>query len=201
MSIHPIVRQIIDRDCHVSMTAREVIRHVISKLRDGYQTFRGMSKPDRRRLIDDCIKHHQANFDLYRAVMTGHVAKSRRSPAGSQKPTLPPGHVSGPELTRIMRQHKVSIANLAFRLGTTQKRFREARSVGLSDTLAVRDWLEAITGTDPGPIPEKYRIRQANQETLCSFCGCPLLMGNEAYEYVNDIFCSRHCCRRSRDWE
>jgi len=71
MSIHPVIRQIIDRDCHVSLTNREVLRHVLSKLRNGYVTFRAMPKAERRRLIDDCVKHHRSNVQLYRDVMSG----------------------------------------------------------------------------------------------------------------------------------
>lgn len=66
---HPIVRQIIDRDCHVAEPDRAVLRHVISKLRDGYQTFRGLPKPQRRRFIEDCLAVHWANRAEYEAVM------------------------------------------------------------------------------------------------------------------------------------
>ena len=66
---HPILRQIIDRDCHVSLSYRAVIRHVISKLRDGYQTFRSQSKEERRSFVEQCIQIHQANRAEYEAVM------------------------------------------------------------------------------------------------------------------------------------
>ena len=46
--VHPVVRHIIDRDCHVGDSYPTVIRHVVSKLRDGWRTFREMSRPDRR---------------------------------------------------------------------------------------------------------------------------------------------------------
>ena len=72
-SIHPIVRQIIDRDCHVGISNRAVIRHVISKLRDGMQTFRSMPKRDRRDLMRQCIARHRQNWDLYVNVMGGLV--------------------------------------------------------------------------------------------------------------------------------
>ena len=51
IDIHPIIRQIIDRDCHVSWSNRRVIRHVVSKLRDGQRTFRAMPREDRRTLL------------------------------------------------------------------------------------------------------------------------------------------------------
>lgn len=49
--IHPIIRQIIDRDCHVSWSNRRVIRHVISKLRNGFETYQTMPRDDRRELL------------------------------------------------------------------------------------------------------------------------------------------------------
>lgn len=78
MSIHPIVRQIIDRDCHVSLTNREVMRHVISKLKAGYRTYRAMPKRDRHELLRQCIACHQANWRLYVDVMRGRPAPRRR---------------------------------------------------------------------------------------------------------------------------
>ena len=69
--VHPLVRQIIDRDCHVSMSNRAVIHHVISKLRDGYQTFRGMPKRDRKDLLRQCIAVQRQNVRFYRQVMGG----------------------------------------------------------------------------------------------------------------------------------
>ena len=67
--VHPIVRQIINRDCHVGISNRAVIRHVVSKLRDGMETFRGMPKEERRALMEQCIQQHRQNRLLYRAVM------------------------------------------------------------------------------------------------------------------------------------
>ncbi len=198
MTIHPIVRQIIDRDCHVSMTHRAVVRHVISKLRDGYTTFRAMAKEDRRRLVADCVQRHRENCELYGAVMNGNPRQRKSKGAGTAEIMLPPERLSGKELCRLMRKHKVTIEALAFRIGVTQKRIRAVRASGLDDALAVRDWLQAITGTDPGPIPEKYRIGNPTEETECSFCGCPIFQGEPAYLYLSEVFCSRHCCRRSR---
>ena len=66
---HPIVRQIVDRDCHVSLTNEEVIDHVISKLRHGMETFRVMPQEERDRLVRDCTMVHEWNRQLYRDVM------------------------------------------------------------------------------------------------------------------------------------
>jgi hypothetical protein len=66
---HPIVRQIIDRDCHVAETNLGVIRHFISKLADGYATLRALPKAERRRFFADCLAVHAANRAEYEAVM------------------------------------------------------------------------------------------------------------------------------------
>ena len=71
LSIHPIVRQIIDRDCHVSLSNRAVIRDVISKLRDGRQTYFAMPREDRRHMLRQCIARHRQNREEYAAVMGG----------------------------------------------------------------------------------------------------------------------------------
>ena len=69
IEVHSIVRQIIDRDCHVGESYRTVIRHVVSKLRGGHNTFRGMPRADRCLLMQECIQQHRANRELYVAVM------------------------------------------------------------------------------------------------------------------------------------
>ena len=111
-----------------------------------------------------------------------------------------PTSLSGKEVTTLMRKHKVNIDSMAFRLGTSQKRVRQIRDSGLADVLAIRDWIQAITGTDPGPIPEKYRINKLQEEGSCCFCGYPLYTGDEAFDYVGEMFCSISCARKSRGW-
>ena len=69
IEVHPIVRQIIDRDCHVREPYGAVIRHVVGKLRGGHKAFRGMPRADRRLLMQQCIQQHRANRELYVAVM------------------------------------------------------------------------------------------------------------------------------------
>ena len=51
-----VIRMIIDRDCHVSMSDRQVIKHVISRLKKGYTTFKAMPKRDRHRFMRELIK-------------------------------------------------------------------------------------------------------------------------------------------------
>ena len=199
MSIHPIIGQIIDRDCHVSVSSRNVVRHVVSKLREGYKTFRELARADRRKLIEDCVTRHHNNLRLYSDVMRG--GQRSRPKAGADFVTFPPSRLSGKELRHMMRKHRVTIAELAHRTGITQKRIRRVRTEGIFDSLVVRDWIQAITGSDPGPIPEKYRISNPTEETECGFCGCPTFLGEKAYLYLSDVFCSRYCCRKSRGWE
>lgn len=192
-SVHPIIRQIIDRDCHVGESEKHVVRHVISKLRDGYDTFRKLSNVERRQFIEQCLTRHRANRREYVEVMSGFTRTLGKEQSFQ-------GSMNGQEVVVLMRQHKKTISVLAFRLGTSQKRVRQVRKHGLSDPLAVRDWIEAITGTDPGPIPERFRINGNREETECAFCGYPLFHNDEAYEYVSDVFCSISCCRKSRNW-
>jgi hypothetical protein len=195
--VHPIVQQIIDRDCHVSMSNQEVVRHVISKLRDGYNTFRAMRKHERRRLIEDCILRHRANWLLYAWVMNGASADGHRRRNSKE---AGPRSLSGAELGELMRTHGVTIAGLAFRLGTTERRVRHVRQYGLGNLLAVRDWMGAVCGGDPGPLPEKYRISHRSEEAECGFCGYPMFVDDEAFEFEGDVFCSTYCCRKSRGW-
>jgi hypothetical protein len=61
-----------------------------------------------------------------------------------------PVRLSGPDLCKVMRQHKVTIAELKARTGITMKVIRQRRESGLANPYAIRDWLQAITGTDPG---------------------------------------------------
>ncbi|MFN5906667.1 MAG: hypothetical protein ACK5A3_11495 [Planctomyces sp.] len=63
---------------------------------------------------------------------------------------IPPQTLTGAELCRWMRRFRTTIRDLAQRMGITQRRIRECRRAGLGNPHAVRDWLEAITGHDPG---------------------------------------------------
>lgn len=67
---HPIIRQIVDR-CHVSRRHRAVARYVISRLREGWTTYRAMPREDRREMLRQIHQVHQENRAEYRAVMSG----------------------------------------------------------------------------------------------------------------------------------
>ena len=54
-----------------------------------------------------------------------------------------------------MRRNKKTIGGLAFAMGITQKRVREVREKGIEERKGVRNWLEFLSGEDPGPLPER----------------------------------------------
>ena len=59
--------------------------------------------------------------------------------------------LTGKEICRLMRRHRTTIRSLSVTMGITHTRIRQVRQHGLTDRHAARDWLEAISGTDPGP--------------------------------------------------
>ena len=77
--IHPIVRQIIDRDCHVSLSNRAVIRHVISNLRDGRQTYFAMPREDRRSMLRHKSRGNSNSTDQARLMKHSKPYKMRIS--------------------------------------------------------------------------------------------------------------------------
>jgi hypothetical protein len=62
------------------------------------------------------------------------------------------GRMDGPEVRRLMRTHGTTIRDLSARTGITMKRIREIRECGTRSPHVTRDWVQAITGRDPGPI-------------------------------------------------
>lgn len=64
---------------------------------------------------------------------------------------LGPVRLSGKALCKVMRQNRVTIAELKARTGITMKVIRARRESGLTGHHVIRDWLQAITGTDVGP--------------------------------------------------
>lgn len=65
----------------------------------------------------------------------------------------PPWSLSGRDLRRLMRRHRVTIRMLAQRLDIPMTRVRYRRCHGIAEWNIIRDWLEAITGMDPGAVP------------------------------------------------
>jgi hypothetical protein len=61
-------------------------------------------------------------------------------------------YLSGPVLCALMRRHRVPIRTLAQRMGIQMRRIRQVRQDGLTCPHATRDWVQAVTGGDPGPV-------------------------------------------------
>jgi hypothetical protein len=70
--------------------------------------------------------------------------------------------LSGKAVCQVMRQHKVTIAGLNARTGITMKRIQVVREAGLTDHYAIRDWLQSITGTDPGAALDHPAVEMLN---------------------------------------
>ena len=56
------------------------------------------------------------------------------------------------QIRHLMQPNNVPIRSLAARMDITIKRVRHVRKHGLAEPHVVRDWLQAITGRDPGVI-------------------------------------------------
>ena len=76
-----------------------------------------------------------------------------------QSRVTPRWHLSGPDLCRLMRRHRVTIRTLAQGMDIPMTRIRSRRLHGIQDWLILRDWVEAITGVDPGAVPHALRDR------------------------------------------
>ena len=57
--------------CHVADSNRAVIRYVISRLKNGYATYKSLPRAARRELMAAVIECHTENRALYDAVVTG----------------------------------------------------------------------------------------------------------------------------------
>ena len=122
------------------------------------------------------------------------------STTGSQAGVELPSSMTGKKVVWLMRKQKMTIEQLAFRLGTSMKRVQQIRESGLTDPLAVRDWIQATTGVEPGPIPEKCRISNWQEKRSHCFYSYPHFVDDEAFDYVVEMFCSTSCARKSRGW-
>jgi hypothetical protein len=195
-NIHPIIRQIIDRDCHVSERNCAVVRHVISKLKNGYETFRDWPTGDRRQFVDQCIAQHRANQRLYAEVMNGFPTckKTEREMLKQIK------SVSPTELAELILENAVTQQYLAFRLGWSIGRVKAAYQYGLRKPREIELWLTAISEAESSEVPRKSRIRNESETANCNFCGCPITIGDQVFEYRQNVYCSNHCCRMNCGW-
>ncbi len=67
----------------------------------------------------------------------------------------PPWSLNGRDIRTLMRRHRVTIRALAQRLDIPMTRVRSRRLQGIEEWNVIRDWVEAITGTDPGAVPHR----------------------------------------------
>ena len=72
-----IITRIIDRDCHVSLNYRQVVRHVAFRLKGGWATFKSLPREQRKAFILECCARHYENIDLYVEVTTGNLYRGR----------------------------------------------------------------------------------------------------------------------------
>lgn len=71
--------------------------------------------------------------------------------------------ITGRDLCALMRRHKVTIRELAKRLGLPMKRVRLRRETGVAGTTAI-DWHEAITGNATPRMLAAIRSYNANNQ-------------------------------------
>ncbi len=147
------------------------------KFRDYTVAYSKLPTADLERMADDLLalaqtldtssKKSWVTEDQLNAALTviqwRKDARNRNPVAPRMQPKL-----SGDEVVRLMRGHGVTIAQLAKRMGIPQTRVRMIREKGIVGAEFVRDWREAITGVDPGPlyginpVPPSSRARSRN---------------------------------------
>ena len=139
-------------------------------------------------------------------VMHAKPNRSKRGPlqqrdSKSQKSmkvtTLPPSMLTSEDIVRLMRKHRITIPILASQLGLSQRRVRLLKHTGLTDAAVIRNWLEAITGQDPGPVPKRCKIENAYEGAECHFCRYPLFHNDVAWRYADRVYCTMDCCVKS----
>jgi hypothetical protein len=74
--------------------------------------------------------------------------------------------ISGREIRLLMMFHRVTIGELSKRSGFTMKRIRTVRESGLSDVNAVRDWVQSISGRDPGNVNRWFAVERRMENVL-----------------------------------
>jgi hypothetical protein len=119
-----------------------------------------------------CLWTHEENRALYGDIMTGQLSRPLETRRLSE---LSPPRLTRKAIVRLMHKHKQTIKALSGKMGITQKHIRTVRARGLAEALAVRDWFQAITGVDPGPIPKSVHVDVSQWSPEGGFCGCPLL--------------------------
>ena len=101
------------------------------------------------------VMHAEPNRSKQRESLQQRDSKSQKS---MKVTTLPPSMLTGEDIVRLMRKHRITMPILASQLGLSQRRVRLLKHTGLTDAAVIRDWLKAITGQDPGPVPKRCKI-------------------------------------------
>ena len=57
--------------CHVGDSLEEVTRYVISRFKDGFSSYQGMTTADKGAFMAAVIRAHNANRNLYKRVVSG----------------------------------------------------------------------------------------------------------------------------------
>lgn len=70
METNPIIRHLVG-NCHVGMSDTAVIRHIISRLKEGYKTWKGLDKEQRKKFMRQAVYCHRENQGLYHYVTRG----------------------------------------------------------------------------------------------------------------------------------
>ena len=140
------------------------------------------------------VMHAEPNRSKQRESLQQRDSKSQKS---MKVTTLPPSMLTGEELVSLMRKHRMTIPILASQLGLSQRRVRLLRHTGLTDAAVIRDWLKAITGQDPGPVPKRCKIENEYEGAECHFCGYPLFHGDVVWRYADHAYCTIDCVRKN----
>jgi len=62
------------------------------------------------------------------------------------------GRLQGNHMETLMRCYRMGIRELAQRLDVPMRRVRQVRAEGVQGEAYVRDWIQGVTGLDPGPV-------------------------------------------------
>ena len=150
-----------------------------------------LAKPNR-------IKRRSLKQPAAKTQKSMNVAKDPAQSLPIKKVTaLPPSILAGEDIVRLMRKHRITISVLAVKVGSSQRRVRLLRHTGLTDAAVIRDWLEAITGQDPGPVPKRCKIENEYEGAECHFCGYPLFHGDVVWRYADHAYCTIDCVRKN----
>ena len=96
-----------------------------------------------------------------------------------------------------MRKHRITIPVLAVKVGLSQRRVRLLKHTGLTGAAVIREWLCAITGQDPGPVPKRCKIENEYEGADCYFCGYPLFHDDVVWRYADHVYCTVDCVRKN----